>query len=90
MILDVDPNAICGGISEVNATGEPLLQWQEVLRGGIRVLIRPIGEQDLELERRFLERLSPASRRFRFLDTFSVPSDALSVMSCTGKDSERS
>lgn len=51
--------------------------WHEVLRGGQSVLIREIREQDIELERRFIERLSPTSRRFRFLGTLVSPSDDL-------------
>jgi acetyltransferase len=48
-----------------------------VIRGGDRVVLRSIGPQDLELDRRFIEGLSPASRRFRFLETILTPSDAL-------------
>ncbi|MEJ8827427.1 hypothetical protein WKW80_36540, partial [Variovorax humicola] len=51
--------------------------WHEMLRGGDRVLIRPIHKDDVEMERRFIEALSPQSRRFRFLDTLNSPSDAL-------------
>jgi GNAT superfamily N-acetyltransferase len=42
-------------------------QWKEKLRDGTTVLIRPICDDDVELERRFIEELSPQSRRFRFL-----------------------
>lgn len=42
-------------------------QWTEKLRDGSTVLIRPIGRQDVELERAFVERLSPQTRRWRFL-----------------------
>jgi GNAT superfamily N-acetyltransferase len=52
-------------------------QWQEVLRDGHHVLIRPIREQDMEMERRFIERLSPRARRFRFLGEVKSPSSAL-------------
>jgi GNAT superfamily N-acetyltransferase len=51
--------------------------WDAVLYNGLSVLIRPIREQDIELERRFIERLSPTSRRFRFLGTLVSPSDNL-------------
>jgi len=51
--------------------------WQEVIRGGDRVWIRPIHSDDVEMERRFIEGLSPASRRFRFRDTMRSPSDEL-------------
>ncbi|WP_213953424.1 GNAT family N-acetyltransferase [Variovorax sp. dw_954] len=49
----------------------------EMLRGGDRVLIRPIHKDDVEMERKFIEALSPESRRFRFLETLNSPSDAL-------------
>lgn len=42
-------------------------QWNETLRDGTSVLIRAIRDDDEELERRFIERLSPQSRRYRFL-----------------------
>ncbi len=51
--------------------------WNEVLHDGQSVLIREIREQDIELERSFIERLSPESRRFRFLGTLVSPSDNL-------------
>lgn len=50
---------------------------QEALNDGTCVRIRPIHAQDGALERRFIEALSPASRRFRFLDTMLSPSEAL-------------
>ncbi len=49
----------------------------EVLRDGSKVAIRPIGSADVELERHFIEELSPQSRRFRFLCSMHTPSDAL-------------
>jgi GNAT superfamily N-acetyltransferase len=51
--------------------------WIEVLRGGDRVKIRAIHPDDSAMERRFIEELSPQSRRFRFLATISSPSEAL-------------
>lgn len=51
--------------------------WIELLHDGTHVLIRPIHKRDLELERHFIEALSPTSRRFRFLDTMSSPDEAL-------------
>jgi GNAT superfamily N-acetyltransferase len=51
--------------------------WTEVLRDGTRVSVRPIHALDAELERRFIEGLSPQSRRFRFLEAMKSPSDAL-------------
>lgn len=50
---------------------------EALLSDGTRVVIRPIHESDVELERRFIEALSPSSRRFRFLDTMRSPSEAL-------------
>jgi acetyltransferase len=51
--------------------------WKQDLRDGTQVTIRPLHAQDVELERRFIEALSPQSRRFRFLETMSSPSEAL-------------
>jgi GNAT superfamily N-acetyltransferase len=51
--------------------------WHEKLRDGTTVLIRPIRESDLELERRFIKDLSPQSRRFRFLGEIKSPSAGL-------------
>jgi len=48
-------------------------QWRETLRDGTVVLIRPIGEGDVELERQFIEGLSPQSRRYRFLGSMKSP-----------------
>jgi GNAT superfamily N-acetyltransferase len=52
-------------------------EWVEVLRGGDRILIRPISPADIDMERTFIEGLSMASRRFRFLDSMQTPSPAL-------------
>lgn len=52
-------------------------QWREKLRDGTTALIRPIHPSDAELERRFIERLSPESRRLRFLGQVGTPSPAL-------------
>jgi len=52
-------------------------QWKHKLRDGSTVLIRPIHGEDLEIERRFIERLSPQARRFRFLGEVKTPSAAL-------------
>ncbi len=48
-------------------------EWKEKLRDGTTVLIRPIRADDVELERRFIERLSAQSRRFRFLGEVKSP-----------------
>ena len=51
--------------------------WIESLSDGTRVLIRSLREEDRERERAFIDRLSPESRRFRFMDTFKNASPAL-------------
>lgn len=52
-------------------------RWRETLRDGTVVLIRPIGEDDIDLERRFIEELSAQSRRYRFLGSMKSPGDKL-------------
>jgi GNAT superfamily N-acetyltransferase len=49
----------------------------ETLRDGSWVTIRPISRDDVDLERHFIEGLSPRARRFRFLCSMNTPSDAL-------------
>ena len=39
----------------------------ETLRDGSQVTIRPVTKGDIELERQFIEGLSPEARRYRFL-----------------------
>lgn len=51
--------------------------WIDTLRDGTRVLIRPIRAEDRQREQDFIDRLSPESRRFRFMDTFKHASPAL-------------
>lgn len=51
--------------------------WIDALHDGTRVLIRPIRSEDREREQEFINRLSPESRRFRFLGTFKEASPAL-------------
>jgi GNAT superfamily N-acetyltransferase len=53
------------------------LHWQQKLRDGTSVLIRPIQEVDEALERQFIERLSAQSRRYRFLGTIKTPTPEL-------------
>ncbi|HEY8011639.1 MAG TPA: GNAT family N-acetyltransferase [Rudaea sp.] len=53
------------------------MQWREKLRDGTSVLIRPIRDDDADMERRFIEQLSPQSRRFRFLGEMKSPSPEL-------------
>ena len=52
-------------------------EFEAMLRDGTRVHIRPIHPEDIELERQFIESMSPQSRRFRFMATMNSPSDAL-------------
>ncbi len=52
-------------------------QWKEKLRDGTTVLIRPIHGEDAEIERRFIEHLSPTARRLRFLGEIKTPSAAM-------------
>lgn len=47
------------------------------LRDGSHVIVRPITPDDADRERRFIEALSPQSRRYRFLGQIAHPSDAL-------------
>jgi len=66
--------------SDANFTGPAYLggdQWHERLQDGTTVLIRSIREEDVDLERRFIEGLSNDSRRFRFLGQIKTPSAAL-------------
>lgn len=51
--------------------------WTETLRDGAHVLIRPIRPEDAALEKKFIERLSPTSRRYRFLGSIGEPSEEL-------------
>lgn len=53
------------------------VQSAETLPDGSRVIVRPIRPDDIELERRFIEELSPEARRYRFLCGMLTPSDAL-------------
>jgi GNAT superfamily N-acetyltransferase len=52
-------------------------RWSATLKDGTRVLIRPIHKEDAAIERAFLKRLSPESRRLRFLGQMSEPSEGL-------------
>lgn len=63
-------------------------EWAEVLRDGSRVAIRLLRKGDAALERDFIKRLSPASRRMRFLGGVREPSDAL-VRELTDLDYQR-
>lgn len=52
-------------------------RWIETLNDGSRVVIRPITPADAELERDYIERLSPASRWQRFLSQMKHPTPEL-------------
>ena len=47
------------------------------LADGSVVTVRRLEARDVELERTFIERLSPSSRRYRFLESFSSPGETL-------------
>jgi GNAT superfamily N-acetyltransferase len=64
------------------------LHWDETLADGTPVFIRPIGKGDAALERAFIKRLSPETRRMRFLGQLSEPSDDL-VRALTDIDYQR-
>lgn len=51
--------------------------WTDVLRDGTHVIIRAIHPEDGELERAFIQKLSPESRHFRFLGSINQVSDDL-------------
>lgn len=63
-------------------------QWNEKLRDGTAVLIRPIRPEDAERERLFIESLSPESRYFRFLEGMRTPSPEL-IKKLTNIDQQR-
>lgn len=48
-------------------------QGMETPADGTRVLIRPIHKEDAAIERAFIKRLSPESRRMRFPGHASEP-----------------
>ena len=49
----------------------------ETLKDGSRVHIRPLHPSDIGIEREFIMRLSPQSRRFRFLSSIAAPGEKL-------------
>jgi GNAT superfamily N-acetyltransferase len=63
-------------------------QWNEKLLDGTPVLIRPIGPQDAERERIYIENLSLESRYFRFLEGMRTPSPEL-IKKLTEVDHDR-
>jgi len=59
------------------SSNAPVPEWREKLRDGTSVLIRPISAADVDIEREFIEQLSPQSRRYRFLGEIATPGSAL-------------
>jgi len=57
--------------------GKEFPRWNENLRDGTPVLVRPLAPEDAVRERILLEALSPQSRRFRFLCSMGHPSPEL-------------
>lgn len=51
--------------------------WIETLNDGTAVLVRPLRADDRQREEAFINRLSPESRRHRFMDTFKKASPTL-------------
>jgi len=51
--------------------------WHEKLGDGTQILIRPIGKDDGDLERAFIDRLSPMSREYRFLGQMKASDDEI-------------
>ena len=49
----------------------------EILKDGRRVTIRPLQKDDVGIERELIMRLSPQSRRYRFLGTIAAPGKQL-------------
>lgn len=64
------PGSLTSSYGKVPSTA----QSEHLLRDGTPVSVRPIQATDVELEREFIERLSPRSRRYRFLGSISTPS----------------
>jgi GNAT superfamily N-acetyltransferase len=60
-----------------SAASDPAMHWHEKLDDGTRVLIRPIRKEDADLERSFIERLSPESRSYRFLGQVRASDDLI-------------
>ena len=71
--VDQTKHAGTGGVAKPTAQSH----WIEKLTDGTPVTIRPIRKDDAELEREFIKRLSPASRRMRFLGQMNEPGDEL-------------
>jgi GNAT superfamily N-acetyltransferase len=57
--------------------GSDIPSWSECLRDGTPVRVRPLGPDDAQGERDFLESLSPESRRFPFLGQIGQPTEEM-------------
>lgn len=66
-------------IEKLDQGSRPVVEaaWQQQLDDGTWITVRALQAKDIELERRFIETLSPQSRRFRFLETMTSPSESL-------------
>ncbi len=82
------PTGVAGVANEPVAASDPMSHWHETLGDGSRVLIRPIRKEDAELERAFIERLSPQSRWYRFLGQMKVSDDMLKQLTDIDYESE--
>jgi GNAT superfamily N-acetyltransferase len=73
------PNTPPPADEPVVALGAPgdLPRWIDTLQDGSQVLVRALQKDDVELERSFIRRLGPESRRLRFLGQIREPSEEL-------------
>ena len=77
IVSPTQENAAVGERSEVSRTSALPDESKETLRDGTQVVVRPIRASDRELDRSFIEGMSPDARHFRFLETMKSPSPAL-------------
>ena len=86
------PAPVVGQTDQDHAASEPAAtahsHWIETLTDGTHVIVRPIRKEDAALEREFIKRLSPTSRRMRFLGQMNEPADEL-IRSLTDIDYAR-
>ena len=74
----MSPSTICEQTAAPHAfPAVPDDHWVERLHDGSYVLIRQLRQEDRQRETEFIRRLSPESRRARFLSEFREPSPAL-------------
>ncbi len=77
IVKDVNMHATEQSAQSIESRDGPPDGWDEMLHDGTQIHIRSIRRRDVALEKRFIETLSPDSRRFRFLESMRSPSDAL-------------